>query len=585
MQNLTKQTLEIYWQHIKKYPKAIILAIFGVTIASITNVLSPLFFKNFFDVLSQHLPSNTNDYFILVQILIIIAIIEFIGWAAWRITDFSASFFQSHIIRDLSDTCFAYLHKHSTTFFHNNFVGSLTKRVNRFTRAFESLSDRFIYNILQMVLNIAGITMVLFFKDWRMGLGLTVWIVIFMAINWWFVNFKLPYDIERSKADTATTGVLADTITNQINVKLFGGYEREKKRYSKTTEKLRYLRQLTWYMGSTFFAVQGLLTLVLEIGLLFLGLYFWKLGKFTVGDFVLIQSYTIIVLLRLWDVGRIIQHIYEDLSEAREMTEIFLTEYEITDPLNAKKLKVTNGQIEFNDVSFYYHSTRPILKNFNLNIKPLEKVALVGPSGAGKSTIVKLLLRLHDLSEGEIKIDGQPINKVTLNSLWNTVSLVPQDPILFHRSLADNISYGHPEAKLKDIIKAAKLAHCHEFINGFPEKYDTFVGERGIKLSGGERQRVAIARAILHNAPILVLDEATSSLDSESEKLIQDALLNLIKGKTVVVIAHRLSTIMKMDRIIVVANGKIVEEGTHKKLLKKKGLYSRHWQVQAGGFA
>jgi len=220
-----------------------------------------------------------------------------------------------------------------------------------------------------------------------------------------------------------------------------------------------------------------------------------------------------------------------------------------------------------------------------LDIHAGERVALVGPSGAGKSTVIKLLLRQHDVTRGRILVDDQHITKVTLESLWDNISLVPQDPLLFHRTLKENIRYGKPDATEEEVILAARLAHCHEFITEFSDGYDTYVGERGVKLSGGERQRVAIARAILRNAPILILDEATSSLDSESEKLIQDALVSLMKGKTVAVIAHRLSTIMKMDRIIVIDKGKIVEEGTHAQLLrKKKSVYKRLWNIQSGGF-
>jgi ATP-binding cassette subfamily B protein len=267
------------------------------------------------------------------------------------------------------------------------------------------------------------------------------------------------------------------------------------------------------------------------------------------------------------------------------MTVTLNTPHEIEDIKNAKQLKVTEGVVAFEDVSFYYHETRKIFENLNFNIERNQKIALVGPSGSGKSTIIKLLLRMHDISAGKISVDGQNISKVTQDSLWKNISLVPQDPILFHRSLLENIRYGKPEATEEEVRQAARLAHCDEFISAFPEKYETHVGERGVKLSGGERQRVAIARAILRNAPILVLDEATSSLDSESESLIQDALNNLMKNKTVIVIAHRLSTIMKMDRIIVLESGKIVEEGTHEELVKKpKGLYKKLWKFQAGGF-
>lgn len=584
LQSYTKTTLKIYWNFTKKYPVLLALIIFGTVSSSVANVAIPLFFKQLFDAL-QTLPPNASSVAPLVKILILIAITELIHWGTWRVGEFSASFSAAKVLKELSDYCFAYLHRHSLNFFNNNFAGSLTKRVNRFVRTYESLTDRLQYDIIPLTVNITLVIAILLYQNIYIGLGLTLWIIIFMSFNAWFVKYKLPYDLKRSEADSATTGILADTIANHSNLKLFGGYRREIDNYGRATDDLRHLRLLTWIMGSGFFAIQGLMVSALEISLFYFAIKFWSVGQFTIGGFVLIQSYIIIVLHRIWDFGRIIQRIYEDLSDANEMTEILQTPHEIVDTPNAKSLKINAGEIKFEKVNFCYHETRPVLKQFNLTVAPKEKVALVGPSGAGKSTIVRLILRQHELSGGKILIDGQAINKITLESLWSAVSLVPQDPILFHRTLAENISYGKPNATKAEIAKAAKLAHCDEFIKDLPKGYDTYVGERGVKLSGGERQRVAIARAILHNAPILVLDEATSSLDSESEKLIQDALDKLIQGKTVIVIAHRLSTIMKMDRIVVIDGGKIVEEGSHSDLLKnKKGLYQRLWNVQAGGF-
>lgn len=304
----------------------------------------------------------------------------------------------------------------------------------------------------------------------------------------------------------------------------------------------------------------------------------------TIGDFVLIQSYLMTVFDRLVMINHQLRRVYDAFADAGAMAYILELPHQIADKKKAKALQVTEGAIAFSDVEFHFHADRPILQHFNLAIRAGERVALVGPSGAGKSTITKLLLRFHDVNSGEVLIDGQNIAHVKQDSLREAVSYVPQEPVLFHRTLMENIRYGRRDATDEEVIAAAKQAHCHEFISKLPLGYDTYVGERGVKLSGGERQRVAIARALLKGAPILLLDEATSSLDSESEALIQDALSVLMKGKTVIVIAHRLSTILSMDRIIVIEGGQVVAEGTHQELLSQGGLYQKLWNIQAGGF-
>ena len=338
-------------------------------------------------------------------------------------------------------------------------------------------------------------------------------------------------------------------------------------------------------MDNIFDAIQALFVVALEGIIFYVGIILWEKEMFTIGDFVLLQLYVMTIFMGMFNFGKLIRRTYKDLADAEEMTVILNTEHGITDVLRAKELKVKGGNIELQNVSFYYHKNRKVFDKFNLIIKGCQRIALIGPSGAGKTTVIKLLLRNYDVFGGKILIDNQDISRVTQESLWENISLVPQDPILFHRSLLENIRYGKLDATDEEVIEASKLAHCHEFISNLPEKYNTYVGERGIKLSGGERQRVAIARAILRNAPILVLDEATSSLDSHSESLIQDALDKLMKDKTVIVIAHRLSTIVKMDRIIFIDNGEIIEDGTHQQLIEKEnGYYRKLWELQAGGF-
>lgn len=578
----TKITLSYYWRASLKYKKMIFLTVLGVVGAAALNGITPLYFKKFFDLLSQgRTPTIVQD---LIAVLVVITVLRLAQWVGWRLSTFAASFFEARVMTDLTNDCFGYLQKHSFGFFTDNFVGSLLKKVKWFSRSFEVISDRVFWNLLPLAVNGSIIIIVLFRRNVLIGLGIVAWLVIFFIINGIFIRYKLKYDIARSAAETKTTGFLADSITNQSTIKLFDGYEREMDKSRTLNEDLRRLRLKTWNFGNYFEAAQGFLMLTMEIGIFFLAVKLWQRGLLTIGDFVLIQSYLIYVFNNIWDFGKIFRQIFESLADAEEMTVILETPLEITDTATAKPLVVTEGKIEFSHVDFNYNQTRKILKDFSMTIKPHERLAIVGPSGAGKTTLVKLLLRMHDVTGGSIRIDGQDIVHITQSSQRRQISLVPQDPILFHRSLEENIRYGKPDATHEEVVAAAKSARCHEFIEKLSEGYATKVGERGVKLSSGERQRVAIARAILYNAPILVLDEATSSLDSESERLIQDALNELMVGKTVIAIAHRLSTIKKMDRIVVIENGGIREEGTHDKLITSGGMYKNLWQLQAGGF-
>lgn len=580
----TKLTLKIFWQEARAFRLLISVMFLAVIGGASSGVIIPLYFKRFFDVLTESADVQAAVP-ALLQVLFLIAVLEGFRWIFWRTAGFANTYFQPAVMARLANRCFAYLHQHSFSYFNNNFVGSLVKRLNWFVRAFESVADKITWVLLPLFIELSIVIFVLFKKNLWLGAGSLAWLALFLIVNLFFTFYKLRFDIQRNEAETRATGILADTITNNNNVKLFVGYERERGTFGRAMERVRYLRWFTWNLDTAFEAVQGFLVVALELGIFYLAIQLWKDGALTVGDFVLLQSYVIIIFDKVWDFGKIVRQLYSDLADAEEMTVIFDTPHEIQDAPGAKPLQVARGEIIFKDVDFYYHETRKIFSKLNLRIAPREKVALVGPSGAGKSTIVKLLLRMHDSTGGAITVDGQKISRVTQESLWQAISLVPQDPVLFHRTLLENIRYGRPEASDEQVFQAAKLAHCDEFILEFPDKYNTYVGERGVKLSGGERQRVAIARAILRDAPILVLDEATSSLDSESEALIQDALKNLMRNKTVIVIAHRLSTIMTMDRIVVVDRGAIVEEGTHQKLLKeKKGIYKNLWKIQAGGF-
>ena len=584
MNYLTKKTFKIFWQHSLVYKWALLIMVMAIIIASLGSIVAPIFYKEFFDLLAGDL-NDVDQATALKWVLFKIFLVYFGSWIFWRISTFISSYFQSHGMVDLANSAFAYLHKHSTSFFNNNFVGSLVKKVNRFSRAFEVISDLLFWDLLPTFVNVFLVIVILWKRNIFLGLGILAWTTFYLLINYYFSLYKLKYDTQRAQLNSKVTGLLADTITNHLNVKLFTAYNRERGLFKIINSQYQKLQQFTWDLGNYFEAAQALLMIALELGVMYYAISLWQKGTISLGDFVLIQTYLVSIIMRLWNFGRIIRKYYEAMADAEEMTEILEMSHEIVDSKNAQALQIAGGHIEFKEVNFSYNQTREIVSNFNLEIKPKEKIALVGPSGAGKSTIINLLLRNYDISSGKILIDDQKIINVTQESLWQNIALVNQDPVLFHRTLKENISYGQPQANDDEIIQAAKLAHAHDFIESFSDKYGTYVGERGVKLSGGERQRIAIARAILKNAPILVLDEATSSLDSESEELIQDALANLMKDKTVIVIAHRLSTIMKMDRIVVLEEGKIIEQGSHQELLtKKNGLYKKLWKKQVGGF-
>lgn len=583
MASHTKDTLSIYWRHAARYPWRLSFHVAGVVLAAACDLYQPFLFKRFFDALGTSTPGDASQ---LLRILLLIGLLNAASWVAWRLAEIANNYFQPRVMSDLLNTCFQYLEGHSYTFFNNSFAGSLVRRVNRFADSFEDISDQFTWEVGQAMLRVAATLVILAVYRWQLALVTLVWAVVYLGGSLWFSKFKLKYDLARAEADTKSTGYLSDTITNNLNVKIFARSKQEAKAFTEHTETLYNRRVFSWNLDSVANAAQGALMAILEVGLLFVAIKLWQGGHLTIGDFALVQGYLSILFGRLWNFGKNIRRIYQALSNADEMTEILTTPYDVADKASAKALKVKEGGINFAAVKFGYADGKSVLKEFTLSVDPGEKLAIIGPSGGGKSTIVKLLLRFLDIRSGQILIDGQNIAEVTQDSLRSQIAFVPQEPMLFHRSLLENIRYAKPEANNAEVLQAAKLAHCHEFISRFPDGYNTLVGERGVKLSGGERQRVAIARAILKDAPILVLDEATSSLDSESERYIQAALRQLMAKKTTIVIAHRLSTIMQMDRIVVLDKGKIIEQGRHEQLLElDKGVYQKLWEIQAGSFA
>lgn len=573
--------ISVFFQHVRRYGWQTLGSLVAIAVAESCGTWAQWYYKKFVDLLS----AQTRDVQAALEVVAVIIGIHLLGWVMWRVSGFSTGWTAPRIASDLERSAFSYLLGHSYQFFSDSFAGSLVRRVSCLSRAYLDIIEAVYWRFLPLVVSTGWVLYFVSQRSPKIALLLSVWVLLFIVFNLYFVRIRHQVRVERAAKDSEVTGAIADALTNIVNIKLFTGFGREMGIFDRLTGERRVLHSESWYVGEVNMVVQNVLMLLVEVVVMYMAVRLWAQGTFTVGDVVLFQGYILLLFNKLFDFGKTVRSLYEAFAEAQEMVELMAMPHGIVDRMGAKALNVKQGEIRFEGVNFQYQSGQTILKKLDLTIASGEKVALVGPSGAGKSTVVKTLFRFYDVTKGKILIDGQDLSKVTQDSVREAISLVPQDPILFHRTLRENIRYGKPEASDEGVIAAAKQAHCHAFISGLEKGYDTYVGERGVKLSGGERQRVAIARAILKNAPILVLDEATSSLDSESEHLIQDALQALMKDKTVIVIAHRLSTIMEMDRIVVLEQGGVAATGTHQELLQTEGgLYKKLWQLQAGGF-
>lgn len=547
-------------------------------------IVIPLYFKKIIDIFSKGLGSPEIVSYDIYKLLFIIIGIHILVFFIARIIKFVLLKFEVDVIRDLRNFAFQKIENHSQTFFANTFAGSLVTKARRFVGGFEITFEIFLYNFLKFFVILTSVFVVLIYQSQIISLVFGIWVVVHMAIVSFLVKRKVAYDLSEAEQDSRISGRLADVFSNILAVKFFSARSKEIDSFGKYTAEGAKRSKKASFMGAKIDLIQHLLIICVQGITLYLVITLWLQGQISTGTVVLIETYMVIVSNNLWEFGNSLTRFMKSIADMQEMVDIFEIIPDILDPKNPEALKMKEGRIIFHNVSFKYQMGEEVLTDFNLDIKPGERVGIVGHSGAGKSTITKLLLRFNDITEGSITIDGQDIRNVTQDDLRSVISYVPQEPILFHRPIKENINYGKIDASQEEVIDVAIKAHADDFISKLPKGYDTLVGERGVKLSGGERQRVAIARAMLKDSPILMLDEATSSLDSISESYIQDAFTELMKGKTTIVIAHRLSTIQKMDRIIVLDKGKIVEEGTHKELLSKDGLYADLWNHQTGGF-
>lgn len=479
-------------------------------------------------------------------------------------------------MRDLLADTFERVQRFSSDWHANTFAGATVRKVTRGKWAYDAMSDIFWIHFLQLGLVVLGITIVMLFRFPIVGALFLFTVVIYIAISTWLaVRYVRPANVRSAEADSAIGASIADSITNNAAVKAFGSEQREDGLFWRVVDRWSGLARVSWNRGQDLAAAQQLLWILLQLSTIFVLIELAKAGQATPGDVTFVLTVNFMLGGRLRQVGDHIRQLQRTTSEFADVVDFHKRPPQVQDIRGAKDIKAEHGHIEFDRVTFAYgQSPHPIYEDFSIDIKPGERIGLVGASGAGKSTFVKLIQRLYDVNGGEIRIDGQGIDKVTQSSLRRAVALVPQDPLLFHRTLAENISYAKPDATPEEIERAAKKARADAFIGHLEYGLETLVGERGVKLSGGERQRVAIARAFLADAPVVIFDEATSSLDTITEKYIQDAMAELMEGRTTIIIAHRLSTVRDVDRILVFQDGSIFEQGNHEELLQNpKGLY------------
>jgi len=568
----------------KPYKWLIILSLIWSIIIAWVSIVSPIYQTKLVDIVSMTWVEKPELVHMLLKLLVIILVLDLTNILARRIVWFPSIKYENAATKDIYEECFQYLHKHSYRFFSNNLSWSLIGKINKLAWSYETIVDRFIFQILNMIIFIPMTIIIIMKENFKIWVIFLAFVIIYTILQIIFFNITKKYEIQANERNSKTTWELSDSIINNFNVLIFASLPYEFKRFSNT---------LTWWMNMrwkqrrlserTFFAT-WMVTCIFSIWSIYLAIKAWWAWLVPASVILLVQLYVIRIANQLSDVRYILKSLSRALWESTEMLEILNTPHEIQD-LTDKKIKITSWKINFDNVTFSYDNQNNIFEGLNLNIKPWEKVAIVWASGSWKTSLIKLLFRFFDIQGWKILIDWQDISQVTQDSLRSQLSMVPQDPILFHRSIKENIAYWRPNATEKEIIAAAKMAKCHDFISNLKDGYESFVGERWIKLSWWERQRIAIARAILENKNILVMDEATSSLDSESEKYIQDAMDEVMKNKTCIVIAHRLSTIVKMDKIIVMDQWKIVESWSHNVLIQNKNwIYHKLWSIQSGGF-
>ncbi len=553
----------------------------SMSLATLTEVFVPVFAGRLIDAVTSGAADAALAAFLtMVALGLGLVLLRHLAW--WGIVPLTLNLMSS-VARDT----FHRVQRLSTDWHANSFAGSIVRKITRGMWALDTLDDVLLLYLLPSAVVLIG-TVVLLGSHWPlmgivMAIGSAAYVTFTVVVA---TRVIAPASRLSNAQDTKIGGVLADALSSNAVVKAFGAEQREDARLARVVDKWKRRTWRTWMRHTWSGSTQLALLWLIRTSITGVALWLWWRGKATPGEITYVLTTYFVVHGYLREIGQHVHQLQRAVNEMEEMVRLYDEPLGVADAPAAKPLRITSGEVRFERVTFSYAGHHePLYRDLNVRIVGGQRIGLVGHSGSGKTTFVKLIQRLYDVKSGHVLIDGQDVANATQESLRSQIAIVPQEPILFHRSLAENIAYARPNATPAQIERAARLANAHEFISRLPRGYQTLVGERGIKLSGGERQRVALARAFLADAPILILDEATSSLDSESEALIQEAMERLMKGRTSIIIAHRLSTVRAVDRILVFEQGRIVEDGNHEALLRRlHGHYRRLFERQSGAF-
>lgn len=581
---LPKSAYSFIFHFVCKQKLQFFLLFFTSLIWATNDAFFPYFLKHIINTLQNFHGDPANIYGALKWTLLLLVLFWTVNEVNARLQGILAIYTIPRFRADIREAVFNYVRSHSHEYFSDQFAGNIANKLADLPSSCQNVMEIFCWQFTTATMGAILVLIMMWFTKPIFAGILLIWLCLHFGLTALFMLYGNPLWEVHSSSVTHLGGKIVDALTNMLTVRLFarGQYEsRYLRRYQQ--DEIHKAKKAMWVLELTRVGM-GLSALFLIFAMIFMLLHGWVAGWVTIGDFTQVGMQTFWIMGWVWFVSYQITVFTREMGTIRNALSLIRKKHDLVDQPDARPLIIQRGQIDFEKVSFSYKKRYAVFKNFTVHIPAGQKVGLVGFSGSGKSTFVNLILRFYDLQSGHILIDGQNIAEVTQDSLREQIAMIPQDPSLFHRSLMENIRYGRLNASNEEVLEASRLAHCHEFIEKLDEGYDTLVGERGIKLSGGQRQRVAIARAILKNAPILILDEATSSLDSVTENLIQESLQGLMKNRTTIVVAHRLSTLTSMDRLLVFHKGAIIEEGSKEHLLRSKGHFAMLWNMQTDGF-